>query len=401
MRKIYFWSIFFLVFISSNLRAQNIWSQKTDCPITTSHGAIFCIGTKAYFCSGWNGITQNYNQQLWEYDAITDIWAQKQNPPWFSRAYSVAFSINNTGYFGTGSGSGLAYRDWWKYDPVTDHWTQLNSFPGNMLYGISTFTIGTKGYLCTGMDSLNNSQNQLWEFDPSSNTWSQKSNFPGISRAYAVGFGIGSKGYLGEGYESSTNFPYDFWQYDPAIDSWTVIADMGFHPRIEATGFSMNGKGYFGTGAWGINHADFWEYDPLSNLWQQKANFGGLGRDGAVGFSLNNHGYIGSGHYDSSYFNDFWEYSPNNQTTHELYKDNVATIFPNPISSFAIIKTTQTMTNASLIIYDTYGNKVKAIFNISGKQFSINREDLTNGIYYLHILQQNEICIPVKLTLTN
>ena len=98
-------------------------------------------------------------------------------------------------------------------------------------------------------------------------------------------------------------------QHSASAQAWTKKADFGGGERYGAVGFSIGNKIYVGLGFDGSYYKDFWEYDPANNTWTQKADFGGTARQDAVGFSIGNKGYIGTG-YDGSYKKDFWEYDP-------------------------------------------------------------------------------------------
>lgn len=56
-----------------------------------------------------------------------------------------------------------------------------------------------------------------------------------------------------------------------------------------------------------------------------------------------------------------------------------------------IVKSEMKLKNAVLNIYNAYGVKVKQINNIYGNSISLTRENLPNGLYFLHILQNSKI----------
>ncbi len=172
------------------------------------------------------------------------------------------------------------------------------------------FSIGRKGYIGTGNDGINNHRD-FWEYDPSTNLWTQKTDFGGTARTWATGFSIGSKGYIGTGFDN-VSFYKDFWEYDPVTNGWIQKADFGGTARAGAGGLSISGKGYIGTGNDNIAPLtkDFWEYDPSTNSWAQKADFGGAVRWYPAGFSIGSKGYLGTGIDYPTHFNDFWEYTP-------------------------------------------------------------------------------------------
>lgn len=108
------------------------------------------------------------------------------------------------------------------------------------------------------------------------------------------------------------------------FSQWTQKADFaGSANRDMAVGFSIGNKGFIGTGSeiysCGMpvqcekDYNDFWEYSPANNTWTKKADFGGVARIQAVGFSIGDKGYIGTGGR-VGYEKDFWEYNPTNDT---------------------------------------------------------------------------------------
>ncbi|MFT6921528.1 MAG: hypothetical protein ACJA1C_000525 [Crocinitomicaceae bacterium] len=81
--------------------------------------------------------------------------------------------------------------------------------------------------------------------------------------------------------------------------------------------------------------------------------------------------------------------------------DFVLNIFPNPLSIETTFQTDKNLTDASLIVYNSYGQVVKQIENISGRSFTLARENLSNGIYFVKLLQNNEVLASDKLIITN
>ncbi|MBS1921160.1 MAG: hypothetical protein JST17_12985, partial [Bacteroidetes bacterium] len=317
MKKILLLILSVLFFLEGYTQTPNSWTQKANFnadPVgwERAYAVGFSINGKGYIGTG-----TGYLNDFWEYDPINDVWTQKANVGGMGRRDAVGFSINGKGYIGTGfgyNGSFSFLNDFWEYDPVTNVWAQKANFGGAARSSAVGFSINGKGYIGTGYNG--SYFKDFWEYDPTTNLWSQKPDFPGTARDQAVGFSINGKGYLGTGGDASFNYT-DFWQYDPDANSWVQKANFAGYSRAAAVGFSTSSKGYIGTGyvvPLGSSK-DFWEYDPTTNLWTQKADFGGTARNGAVGFSINGKGYIGTGSYK-----DFWEYTP--------VPDNTITIPP-------------------------------------------------------------------------
>lgn len=72
-------------------------------------------------------------------------------------------------------------------------------------------------------------------------------------------------------------------------------------------------------------------------------------------------------------------------------------VFPNPFRTTTSIKTNFDLNNAELKIYNLLGQEMKIINNISVRQIGINRENLTVGIYFYKLVQNNKILSTGKL----
>lgn len=191
----------------------NSWTQVSS----VASGTLFqdtdemVIGHKGYFLNLYNG-------RIWEYDADTDQWTQKNVAP-FSPYFSyTGFSINGKGYT-------KAVDQLWEYDPATDQWTLKGNFPGYAKYSSIDFVQNDKAYIICGYNSTySDLTSEVWEYDPSSNTWSLHGQFPGSSRRYSSGFNIGNRCYLVTG-TNGTNFK-DFWEFDSVAKTTEITAEI-------------------------------------------------------------------------------------------------------------------------------------------------------------------------------
>jgi hypothetical protein len=112
---------------------------------------------------------------------------------------------------------------------------------------------------------------------------------------------------------------YDFWVFDGATDVWTKLRDINNGDtdtynddyqiiRANASSFVMNGLGYV---TCGDNSTTVWQYTPSTDLWAEKTSLEASGRIDAVGLAINNRGFIMLGRSGTSYFDDLWEFKPN------------------------------------------------------------------------------------------
>lgn len=392
--------------------AQGTWTQKANFGGLAKQGAVgFSIGNKGYIGTGADN--NGNSKDFWEWDQATNVWTQKADFGGTERTYAVGFSIGIKGYIGTGATyNAVVLQDFWEWDQATNIWTQKANFVGQPRNEAIGFSIGTKGYIGTG--NLGQSfTNDFWEWDGDTssatyNIWTQKVNFGGSARQGAVGFSIGTKGYIGTGHDFSNVLYDDFWEWDQATNLWTQKTNVGGPLREMAVGFSIGTKGYIGTGSDGYNamYDDFWEWDQTSNTWAQKTNFGGIGRWAAVGFSIGTKGYIGTGSdfgSSSSFTQDFWEYCDTCEIAgiKDLnYSVNIS-IYPNPFFSVANIQSSKFLKNATLTVYNSSGQLQKQIKNIYGQTITFNRDNLTQGLYYLQLTEDNKIFTTGKIVITD
>jgi hypothetical protein len=78
------------------------------------------------------------------------------------------------------------------------------------------------------------------------------------------------------------------------------------------------------------------------------------------------------------------------------------TISPNPSSSQLVLKTNFNMKNADLFVDNIFGQTVKYVNNIFGTSFTLLRENLPNGIYFLRLKDgNNKIITSEKIIITD
>lgn len=87
---------------------------------------------------------------------------------------------------------------------------------------------------------------------------------------------------------------------------------------------------------------------------------------------------------------------------------SVIRLSPNPFTSQTILsledptgQTGNQFKNATLTVYNAYGQQIKQIENIFGKTITLNRDNLSPGFYFIHLKENNKIFPPEKLILTD
>lgn len=119
---------------------------------------------------------------------------------------------------------------------------------------------------------------------------------------------------------------------------------------------------------------------------------------GSLELPLNIHHYASDPDYNvsCSYQNGQPIYSPSGLCattigTNEYTNKNTIQIIPNPSSYVSTLKTEEPLTNATLRIYNSCGQKVQEINNISGQMFTLHLNDLQRGIYFLQLIEENRM----------
>jgi hypothetical protein len=150
------------------------WTQKVDFSgASRRYGKGFSIANYGYVCSGMNNIDGDLND-LWQYDPFSTgngfdtngnpmgVWSQKSDYPGIPGTAQVNFIIQNKAYF-------FKDNELWQYNPVTESWNQLTDFPGQSRWLPVGFAINNKGYVGTG--TYNDGSNDIylddfWEYLP-------------------------------------------------------------------------------------------------------------------------------------------------------------------------------------------------------------------------------------------
>jgi hypothetical protein len=76
-------------------------------------------------------------------------------------------------------------------------------------------------------------------------------------------------------------------------------------------------------------------------------------------------------------------------------------IYPNPFSGKTTFSASSTLKQAVLTIYNLDGKKVKQIENISGQTCILDCENLSNGLYFINLLEDGKIVATDKLVIAD
>jgi hypothetical protein len=77
--------------------------------------------------------------------------------------------------------------------------------------------------------------------------------------------------------------------------------------------------------------------------------------------------------------------------------DNSFTCYPNPFSTQTTLKTNIFLKDATLTLYNSYGQTVKQIKNISGQSITLYRDNIQSGLYFIRLTQGNKTFATEKL----
>lgn len=282
------------------------------------NAVTFVIGDKGYLVSGYDG--DDHLSDLWEYNKEGDFWVKKANFPGNPRSSAVGFAINGIGYFGTGYDGDNKLNDFWSYNPTTDTWTQKADFAGTPRYGAIGFAVSGNGYIGTGYDG--SELKDFWKYDVAADEWTQSIGFGGDKRKDASVFVIDDKAYIGTGLRNGS-YQNDFYEFDGNTETWTRLKDLDDDDEdysillTSGVGFSLNGYGYIATGESSGITTKLWEYNPLTDTWEDRPNFEGTARQDASSFSFSDKAFVLMGRSGSYYFDDNWEYRPNEENNED------------------------------------------------------------------------------------
>ncbi len=88
--------------------------------------------------------------------------------------------------------------------------------------------------------------------------------------------------------------------------------------------------------------------------------------------------------------------SINEQSLHESIF-----VFPNPFTTETSLHTDHILNNATLTVYNCFGQTVKQIKNIAGQTVTFHRDNLPSGFYFIHLTQDNKEIIREKIIISD
>lgn len=91
----------------------------------------------------------------------------------------------------------------------------------------------------------------------------------------------------------------------------------------------------------------------------------------------------------------------NNLDTIEYSNEKLFSIFPNPFKTSTTIQTNSNLKNATLNMYNSYGQIVKQVNNLSGQTICLSRGTLSSGLYFIKLTEENKVIAVEKILITD
>jgi hypothetical protein len=80
--------------------------------------------------------------------------------------------------------------------------------------------------------------------------------------------------------------------------------------------------------------------------------------------------------------------------------ENSISLYPNPFSIQTTLNSDKYLNNATINIYNAFGQIVKQINNLSGHTFTLSNDNLPTGFYFLHLIENDKIIKTEKLVVS-
>jgi len=84
-----------------------------------------------------------------------------------------------------------------------------------------------------------------------------------------------------------------------------------------------------------------------------------------------------------------------------VVKNNEFTIYPNPFSFSTTLQADKIFKDATLTVYNSYGQTLKQIKNISEQTIILHRDNLPSGLYFIRLTENNNNFVTNKLVITD
>lgn len=194
---------------------------------------------------------------------------------------------------------------------------------------------------------------------------------------------------------------------DSGTLKWKKNYSAGYSNYDEACGIEIDSLGFIYVGG---KSSDIYQnenyvtikYDSLGNtIWVGRYHNATFSSDEAYSFCLDKNGNIflsGTSREINTTGILTIKYS-NTVGFEELSKESniLLTVHPNPFQTSLTIITNRSLVNAQLLLYDEFGKEVLKIDNINQENIFLQRNNLSDGIYFFRLLEKNQIIATGKV----
>ena len=85
----------------------------------------------------------------------------------------------------------------------------------------------------------------------------------------------------------------------------------------------------------------------------------------------------------------------------ETSEEAFISVYPNPVKIHTTLKSKETFENATLTVYNSYGQQVNQIKNVFGTEVTLYRGNLSSGLYFVRLTQENKQMVTMKLIIAD
>jgi N-acetylneuraminic acid mutarotase len=156
--------------------SNNTWTRRGNCPFGGRwRGSATVLNNKGYFMFGLD-LNDAYRKELLKYDLQTDTWSFVNNfPQQNGRSYSAMLTASQQlVVFGGKDSLNNYYNDTWYYNDVTNVWIQDNPLPSFARKGGMCCSDGLNIYYSCGINKSDTRLNETWMTDIPLNINSEK-----------------------------------------------------------------------------------------------------------------------------------------------------------------------------------------------------------------------------------
>lgn len=120
--------------------------------------------------------------------------------------------------------------------------------------------------------------------------------------------------------------------------------------------------------------------------------------DGVLIDSLRNWGKL-----THVYWDDFaiWKDSTITTSMNGRAFENSFKIYPNPFAKVTVLQAKTVFNNATLTVINSFGQTVKQVNNLSGQTFTLYRDNLPCGLYFIRITENKRLVTADKIVITD